>query len=733
MKSKTPWQGWMAGAALGSVLGLNVALAAAPLKAEPAPPETPVRLVTDDYFGVKVDDPYRWMEDMGSAEFKDWAKAQAGHAEKLLATLPARNQLRQRLGELADAGDTLGGIEFAPGKLFYLKSEPGRNARRLFVREGIKGAETLLLDPESLGSAGSHWSIDFFTPSPDGKVVAVGLSLGGSENSEIRLLRQADQVWLKDVVPRAGLNEAGIAWRPDGKSFFYNRLPQRAANGKEERYTRSVLAEHVLGQDAVLDVAVFGFGVRQDMPFDVADVPVMFTAPGSRYALAVMHHGDSVDRSYYVAPVADVHGASAPWQRVAGPQDQASYGYLVRNDLYLLTHLNAPRYQLKRVRLGTANTTAVTLLPAGNLVLKDAAASRDALYVRALDGGVNRLFRVSTAGGAQKIALPFAGTLSEIAADSHSDAVLLKLENWTHPAQIFRLERGRKVQPTALLAMPKLSLADYTSTRVLVKSHDGVEVPLSLIHRKDVRLDGTNPTILTGYGAYGIVLEARFSAQRLAWLERGGVLAVAHVRGGGEFGEEWHQGAHILNKDNTIKDFIACAEYLVRTGYTSPRTLAGTGGSAGGVTIGGAITQRPELFAAAQSAVGLSDMLRMELTPNGPPNIAEFGTVKIQEQFEAMLRISPYHRVRDGERYPAVIVTTGINDPRVDAWEPAKFAARLQAASASGKPVLLRIDYDAGHGRGSTRSQQIAVTADVWSFFLWQMGVPGFQPLPPAR
>jgi prolyl oligopeptidase len=254
-------------------------------------------------------------------------------------------------------------------------------------------------------------------------------------------------------------------------------------------------------------------------------------------------------------------------------------------------------------------------------------------------------------------------------------------------------------------------------------------VPLTILAKKSLRLDGGNPAILDGYGAYGITLEPDYRPRRLAWLERGGILAIAHVRGGGEFGEEWHMGAHILNKANTIRDFIACAEYLVKEGYTSPKKLAGTGASAGGLTIGGAITQRPDLFAAAQSDVGLSDLLRTELSPNGPPNIAEFGTVTKKDQFTAMYAISPYHRVRDGAAYPATIVTTGINDPRVDAWEPAKFAARLQTATSSGKPVLLRIDYDAGHGYGSTRMQAIAETADVWSFFLWQMGDPAFQPV----
>ncbi|WP_335338591.1 prolyl oligopeptidase family serine peptidase [Paucibacter sp. KCTC 42545] len=269
--------------------------------------------------------------------------------------------------------------------------------------------------------------------------------------------------------------------------------------------------------------------------------------------------------------------------------------------------------------------------------------------------------------------------------------------------------------------------------RVMVKSHDGVMVPLSIVAPKDVVLDASHPTVLTGYGAYGITMEPRFAATRLAWIERGGVLATCHVRGGGELGEEWHQGGYIATKQNTVSDFIACAEWLIANKYTSTSKLAGTGGSAGGITIGGTITQRPDLLAAAQSSVGLSDMLRMENTPNGAPNVAEFGTVTNPVHFKSMYALSPYHRVVDGKAYPAVMVTTGANDPRVEAWIPAKLAARLQAAnpeSYKSKPTLLRIDFDAGHGMGSSVSQRLDETADVWSFFLWQFGDAAFAPKP---
>ncbi|MFL6664909.1 MAG: prolyl oligopeptidase family serine peptidase, partial [Rhizobacter sp.] len=299
---------------------------------------------------------------------------------------------------------------------------------------------------------------------------------------------------------------------------------------------------------------------------------------------------------------------------------------------------------------------------------------------------------------------------------------------------VYRIDADGRASDTGWQKPLALDSSGFEARRVMVPAADGTPVPLTILLRRDLALDGSHPAVITGYGAYGISMEPRFSPRRLAWLERGGVLAVAHVRGGGEFGADWHNAGRVVKgtKQNTIGDFIACAEYLVTAGYTSRGKLAGTGGSAGGITIGGAITQRPDLFVAAQSAVGLSDMLRSELTPNGPPNIFEFGTVRNPEHFRTMWAVSPYHHVEDGVAYPAVIVTTGANDPRVDAWEPGKMAARLQAATSSGRPVILRVDFDAGHGVGSTKSQLVAQDADVWSFFLWQMGEPAFPPAPRA-
>jgi prolyl oligopeptidase len=307
---------------------------------------------------------------------------------------------------------------------------------------------------------------------------------------------------------------------------------------------------------------------------------------------------------------------------------------------------------------------------------------------------------------------------------------LLYVSTWTKAFKIYTYDpKSAKVSDTGVQpAGPFDDPTDLESEEVKVPSHDGMLVPLSIVHKKGLKLDGTNPTLLDGYGAYGYAITPYFDAVQVAWYELGGVNAICHVRGGGEYGEEWHLAGKGATKSNTWLDFIACAQYLVDKKYTSPARLAGTGGSAGGILIGRAITERPDLFSAAIIDVGFLDAVRSETSANGETNIPEFGTVKIEEGFRNLYAMSAYQHVKDGTSYPAVLLTTGINDPRVAPWESGKMTARLQAATSSGKPVLLRVDYGGGHGGGSGEKEHQEATADRWSFLLWQFGVPGFQP-----
>ncbi len=325
------------------------------------------------------------------------------------------------------------------------------------------------------------------------------------------------------------------------------------------------------------------------------------------------------------------------------------------------------------------------------------------------------------------MALPFEGSV-EVNASPRVEGASLALTGWTRAAKPWAYAAG-KLDPLPFVAPGAYDApSDIMAREVTYRSHDGVEVPMSILSRKDVKLDGTNPTILYGYGAYGITEDPFFNPRIYAWLERGGVFAVAHVRGGGAFGKEWHEAGRKATKPNTWKDAIAAAEWLVANKYTSTKRIGIYGGSAGGIFVGRSITERPDLFAAAVPVVGWFDALRQETSANGAANIPEFGTVKKEDEFRALHEMGTYYHVRDGVKYPALLFVHGVNDIRVDVWQSLKMASRFAVAKGNASPVLLRLEYDSGHGQGSTREQLQARTADMWAFFLWQFGVPDFQP-----
>ncbi len=395
---------------------------------------------------------------------------------------------------------------------------------------------------------------------------------------------------------------------------------------------------------------------------------------------------------------------------------------------YLLNHKNASRFKVILVQLPKGTVAeAKVVLPASDAVLQRIAVARDGLYVRAIEGGIGRVRKLDfTSNRVEEVPLPFDGAVEEFVTDPTRPGVVFKIQGWTQsPRYLKYVPQTHTVVDTGAIPPATADFSNIEAVEVKAIAIDGTAIPLSIVHKRGLVRDGSAPTLLTGYGAYGSIEEPSFDASRLAWLARGGVYAVAHVRGGGEYGEDWHRAGMKLAKSNTIDDFIACAEYLVAQGYSSPKRLAGAGWSAGGITIGGAITRRPDLFGAAIDGVGVSDNLRAETMVGGRENTEEFGSVKTKEGFEGLYAMSAYHHVKDGVAYPAVLLITGINDARVAPWQSAKMAARLQAATSSQRPILLRVDYDSGHGAGTTRSQRNEELADEYSFLLWQMALSG--------
>jgi prolyl oligopeptidase len=702
-------------------------LAAIAVNAQSGPPPTERQQVTETFYGQSVSDPYRWLEKWQDGKGAQWLKAQDTYTRATLANIPGREKFLARVEELDTASTRVRGAQLWGGRLFYLKAEPGADNVKLYVKEG-NSAERLLADPELLTKGGVHYSIDYFQPSLDGNLVAYGMSPGGSENSVTHVLETATAKVLPDTIDRTRF--AAIVWLPGNKSFVYNRLQKLTPDMPRTAFEqRSRVYLHELGQDPEKDRFVFGWDYSPQLKIEDNDLSFLGFSPNSPYYFGIVAHGTQNEATVYYVPAGQFRQGAIPWKKLFDTDAAITNFIPYKDDVYLLTHKTQPRYEVWRTSLKNPDLAhATVVVPASGVVIQEIDVAADGLYLRDLDGGIDRMRRLSFDGNIESISAGEGQSTSEISVTPTETGALIHAVSWTSSPRWLKYDSKTKaVTDTGIQPPIPVDTSAYTADEVKAKSADGTMVPVSVIHAKSIVLDGSHPTHLIGYGAYGISYDAFFDPVWIAWLERGGVIAFAHVRGGGEYGDEWYKAGYKLTKQHTIDDFIGAAQYLIENKYTTPQRLSGEGTSAGGILIGGAITQRPDLFAGALIRVGCSDTLRMEFTPNGPPNIAEFGSVTEPDGFKALYAMDAYQHVKDGVAYPGVLLTAGINDPRVDPMQPAKMTARLQAATSSQRPVLLRVDYDAGHGMGSTRSQHDLEYADEMSFLLWQFGDPQFQ------
>lgn len=702
------------------------AVLAAP--APSAPPVAPKIAVRDNYFGTVVEDDYRWMEDRKAPQFVSWVKGEDAYTRGVLARIPGRDALLKRIATHTGGGTIITTVQLAHGRIFYLKRGPTENSYKLYYRASLTAPEKLLLDPTRLDANGKHYSIDYFSASQNGTEIAYGISEGGSENSVIHVLNVDTGRESPETIERC--EEGSPSWRADGKSFFYTQQQKLAPGADEtEKYLNGRVYLHIVGTDPSKDAPIMGNGVKGSPSMTPASLPIVSAVPGSNYAVAIISPGALPQFEVYIAPIDKVTNGSAPWKRVATIDDKVTNFALHGNRLFLITFKDAPRFKVIETSADAPDIAhAKTVVAAGERVIEDIQASSDALYIRDLIGGPNLLRRYDFASGKiSEVTLPASGTVRGPIADPGSPDILFGMTGWVLPPSWYEYANG-KITPLQLAPPWSDDLSGYVSEEVKAPAADGTMIPLSIVHKRGLKLDGKNPLWLIGYGAYGITLSPSLASRFIPLMEDGGVLAVAHVRGGGEYGEEWHMAAHLATKPNTYRDLIACAEYLVKHGYTNPDLTAIEGGSAGGITVGMALTERPDLFRVVISDVGDSNALRAENETDGAANSLEYGSTKTKDGFLALASVDAVSHVKDRTAYPAVMLTTGMNDPRVAPWQPGKMAARLQAATSSGRPVLLRVDFDAGHGFGSTKSQQDQEMADKMAFFYWQIGKPGYQP-----
>ena len=697
------------------------ASAATPAATKPSPyPETARRPVTEDYFGTKATDDYRWLEDPKDPNVVAWTDAQNKLTRSRLDAIADRPKIRARVAELLSGRPpSFFDVRVSNEQVFALKNQPPKQQPFLVLyTDPAKQTERVVLDPNTLDPSGKT-AIDFFVASRDGKKVMVSLSMGGSEAGDAHVYDVASGKALPDVIPHVNGGTAGgsVAWNADGSGFFYTRYPREGERAKEDLEFYQQVYFNKLGTKVEADSYVLG----KDLP-RIAEI-FLKTSDDGKSVLAMVQNGDGGEFAFYVT---DEKGAFSQIARFEDKIIRANFG--ADGALYMLSRKGTPKGALVRLKKPFATGKPEMIVPEGDGVIQHYAATKSRLYVAELLGGPSRLRSFRLANGKAEapevidvaFKIPAVQGLARIGADD----VLYSAESYTDAPGWFRYAAAtKKSTPTVLSQTMPYSMDDVEVVRETYTSKDGAQVPLNVLRKRGLALDGSHPTLLTGYGGYSVSRTPRLRPLNRFWLDQGGVFAEANLRGGGEYGEAWHEAGKLANKQNVFDDFYACAKALEDKGYTKPAHLGIYGGSNGGLLMGAEIVQHPEAFRAVVSMVGIYDMLRVETTPNGAFNVTEFGTVKDEKLFRALFAYSPLQNAKDGVAYPAILFTSGANDPRVDPYHSRKMVARLQRATTSDRPILLRASADVGHGIGTPLGAEIEEAADMYAFVMNELGV----------
>jgi prolyl oligopeptidase len=694
--------------------------------ADSSAPATEQHPVADTYHGVTVADPYRWLENAADAKVHRWSANQDARTRKYLDALPQRAPIYQQLfKDISATSSSYAGLRAVGDLVFAYYSQPPKQQPMIAVlgNAADPAQAHIVVDPNAINAKGTT-AIDWFVPSPDGKMLAVSMSEDGSEDGTLHVFDVATGRQVGAGIPRVQYPTGGgsLAWRADAQGFWYTRYPGPERPADEQHFFQRIYF-HKLGDDPGNDAYVAG----KDFP-KVAEISLSNRYDPKRVVASVAN-GDGGEFAHYII---DAQGTVRQITHFDDRVVAATAG--ADGATYLVSREKSPRGKLLKLEPGvTELARASTLVAESDAVMLSAGefggdpvtVTADAIYLRELTGGPSRVAVYDHAGKPLGLLpLPEVATVDEV--DPLSDGSLLySVETYLRPPYFRRYDpRNATASDTRLIRTSPISFADTEVSRELVKSKDGTSIPINVVRRKGTQLNGRNPLLLTGYGGYAISETPGFlGADIRLWLDGGGVYVDANLRGGGEYGEEWHAQGALTHKQNVFDDFISVAEQLIAEKYTDPGHLAIIGGSNGGLLMGAAFTQRPELFRAVVSLVGIYDMLRVELDPNGLFNTTEFGSVKDPQLFKALYAYSPYHHVKDGTAYPAIFMATGETDGRVNPAHSRKMVARLQAATKSGKPIYLSINSHAGHGIGSALSIRVNQQADIYAFLFDQLAM----------
>ena len=705
---------------------------------------TPAQPVTNVYHGVTVVDDYQWLEDAAAPAVRQWTRHQNERTHAYFSRLPYREGIAAQLLQLrSEESARVSGLDWKRGRIFALRFKPPAQQPVLIRLSSLEPPALWrpVFDPNSFNTNGTT-AIDWYVLSLDGRLVAVSLSEGGSEQGTLHFFEVESGKQLSDAIPRVQYPTGGgsAAWTRDGTGVLYTRYPHEGERSKEDEAFYQQVWFHRLGTPVSEDK----YEIGKDFP-RIAEIELE-TSEDGQWILAAVANGDGGDFAHYL------RDASGNWKQLTRFEDGIKRVQFGRDSaLYLLSRKDAPRGKILRLPLATLAPTsnipigaggggdhleqpelnpssllaqATVIAPESKGVVQEFAPSEHRLYIGELMGGPSELSHMSLQGkDRRQIPILPVSTVGGMRSWRGDELVFGNI-SFLKPFAWFTFTPERKEpQRTALYMTSPVDFGDIEVVRELATSKDGTKVPVNILRKKGLKLDGEHPTLLYAYGGYGVSLTPSFDSTRRIWFDAGGVYAVANLRGGGEFGEQWHKAGNLTRKQHVFDDFIAAAEHLIERHYTNPSKLAVEGGSNGGLLMGAFLTQRPDLVRAVVSHVGIYDMLRVELDPNGQFNVTEFGTVKNPEQFKALYAYSPYHHVRERVKYPAVLLTTGENDGRVNPAQSRKMAARLQADTGSDRPILFRSNASAGHGIGTALKVRIAEQADVYAFLFDQLGI----------
>jgi prolyl oligopeptidase len=694
------------------------------------PPSAPVKPVEETVQGRKIVDPYRYMEDASDPLTKNYVEQELAYTRSILDPLPGRDRTHARLKELLSIG-TIGTPQVGGQYYFYTRREGTQNQPILYVREGSDGKDRPLVDVNQLATDGTV-ALDWWFPSDDGRYVAYGTSASGSEESTLHLVETVTGKLLPDAIERTRFTS--LAWKKDDSGFYYTRHPKKGEVPAGEEVYHAKVFYHSLGADPGKDPLIFGEGRNpQDIP------EVTLPEDDDRYLLITVFEGWAKSEMY----LQDLKAGTPAVELTQGKNFLYS-GTIFKGQLYIVSNEDAPHFKAYVVDATAAQRENWRVLVAENdAVLQNLNIFDGRLFAQYEKNASSQLKLFELNGTpVTDMALPTLGTVAGVGGKWDRAEAFFGFQSFTIPPSIYRLDlgpvpapsgvapgRAQSIQPPKLWAKVEAPIHpdDYESSQVWFTSKDGTRVPMFLFHKKGIKADGKNPTLLTGYGGFNISLTPQFVGSRFLWLEHGGVYAVANLRGGAEFGEDWHRAGMLDKKQNVFDDFIAAAEFLISDKVTDKEHLAIQGGSNGGLLMGAAFTQRPDLFRAVVCQVPLLDMLRYQNFQIAKLWIPEYGTADDPKQLEWLYAYSPYQHVKAGTEYPSILFMTADTDTRVDPMHAKKMAALMQAEAGNGqsrqRPILLRIEPKAGHGAGKPITKQIEELTDVYSFLFWQLGV----------